>query len=174
MGSKGFCETKSPCFGDQIPSWIVPLENALGNRLRNFSESTVFIVVSRIFWPCVREGPKTPKNHLAESSTIWRRLGGGDFCTKSPFRFCLFFFLGVLGPLPNQDCLKTPIFVVFPRYFGSHIFRSPAAFPHDVCYVFMGFFFFNVPKKAPKNSQSRVANSVAGIPSPFSPRVYRF
>ena len=173
MGTKGFCETKSPCFGDQIPSWIVPLENALGNSHRNFSETTVFIVVSRSFGPLFRQAPKTPKNHLAESSTMWRRLGGGDFCTKSPFRFCSFFFLASSGPLPTKDGLKTPIFVVFYNVFGSQIFRSPAAFPHDVCYVFWGF-FKKVPKKAPKNSQSRGANSVAGIPSPYSPRVYRF
>ena len=92
---------------------------------------------------------------------------------KIPFSVFVDFLLGSSGPLPTKDGLKTPIFVVFSRFFGSQIFRSPAAPPHDVCYVFWGFSKI-VQNKAPKNSESRGANSVARIPSPFSPRVYTF
>ena len=102
--------------------------------LRNKYFSSGFVLFGAFF----REAPKTPKKHLAESATIRRRFRGGDFCTKSPVWFLSNFYLAPLAHSHLRTVLKPYFCSVFPFFFGSEIFRSPDAPPHDVCYVFWG------------------------------------
>ena len=95
--------TKSP------PRPILP-KMALETVTEIYPKALFFIVVSCFLGFFFREAPKTPKSHLADSATIRRRFGGGDFCTKSPFWFFSDFFLAPLAHSQLRTVLK-PLFL---------------------------------------------------------------
>ena len=168
---RGFPLPDPPWSGDQIPSPAVGPENALENSNRNLTETTIFIVVSRIFGPFFGDVPKSRKSHDAESATIRDRFRGVRVCD---FFFCSSnFFLGSLGPLRPKDGPETPIFIAFPRFFSVQIFPSPRPTSSRNQNSISAFFEFGL-QNAPQNSPPRGANSVARIPPSFPTCVCSF
>ena len=145
--TEGFFAPRSPGSRDQIPSPAVSPENALRNSNRNFSETTIFIVFSCFFGPVFEDGPKTRKNHHAESATIRGRFRGGRFLYKFPFLSNFY-----LAPLAHSDprTVLKPLFLLCFPVFSVQNFPSPRTTPSRYLHQLSGFWKFWPQKRAKK------------------------
>ena len=110
----GFPRSYPPGTGTKFPPQPLRSENALENRDPNFSETTIFIVVScssrPFFSGRLQKYEKDILQRVLLSEVVFE---GGVFVQFALFCFSLIFTWIPFCPFPSKDRLETPIFIVF-------------------------------------------------------------